>query len=65
VTDRLQDGRRRHVGHSNECYKMGNWYRILMKIGTQTEKSMPSLKVAKAEAYGKKQQKFNVKIDII
>jgi hypothetical protein len=24
VTDRFQDGRRRHVGNLSECYKMGN-----------------------------------------
>jgi hypothetical protein len=34
VTDRFQDGRRRHVGNSSECYKMGNYHPILMKIGT-------------------------------
>jgi hypothetical protein len=50
VTDRFQDGRRRHVGNSSACYKMGNWYPILMKIGTQTDKSMLSSKIKKAEA---------------
>jgi hypothetical protein len=38
VTDRFQDDRRRHVGNSSECYKMGNYHPILMKIGTQTKK---------------------------
>jgi hypothetical protein len=61
VTDRFQDGRRRHVGNSSACYKMGNYHRTLMKIGTQTKTDMLSSKVIKAEAYGKKQQKLNVK----
>jgi hypothetical protein len=42
VTDRFQDDRRRHVGNSSECYKMGNYHPISMKIGTQTEKNMLS-----------------------
>jgi hypothetical protein len=41
----FQDGRRRHVGNSSECYKMGNYHPILMKIGTQTKKNMLSLKI--------------------
>jgi hypothetical protein len=45
VTDRFQDGRRRHVGNSSECYKMGNYHPILMQIGTQTKKKMLSSKV--------------------
>jgi hypothetical protein len=45
VTDRFQDGRRRHVGNSSECYKMGNYHAILMQIGTQTKKNMLSLEV--------------------
>jgi hypothetical protein len=48
VTDRFQDGRRRHVGNSSECYKMGNYHPILMKIGTQTKKNMLSSKATKA-----------------
>jgi hypothetical protein len=49
VTDRLQDGRRRrHVGNSSECYKMGKYHPISMKIGTQTQRSMLSSKVTKA-----------------
>jgi hypothetical protein len=44
---------------------MGNYHPILMNIGTQTKKNMLSSKVIKAEAYGKKQQKVNVKIDIV
>jgi hypothetical protein len=47
VTDRFQDGRRRHVGNSSECYKMGNYHPILMKIGTQTKKNMLSSKITK------------------
>jgi hypothetical protein len=54
VTDRYQNGRRRHVGNSSECYKMVNYHPIFMKIGTQTKKSMLNSKVIKAEAYGKK-----------
>jgi hypothetical protein len=53
VTDRFQDGRRRHVGNSSECYKMGNYHPILMKIGTQTKKNMLSLKITKAEVEAK------------
>jgi hypothetical protein len=41
MIDRFQDGRR-HVGISSECYKMGNYYRTLMKIGTQTKQNMLS-----------------------
>jgi hypothetical protein len=52
VTDRFQDGRHRHFGNSSECYKMGNYHSILMKIGTQTKKSMLSSKIIKAEVYG-------------
>jgi hypothetical protein len=65
VTDRFQDGRRRHVGNSSACYKLGNYHRTLMKIGTQTKTDMLSSKVIKAETYGKKQQKLNVKNDIV
>jgi hypothetical protein len=45
VTNRFQDGRRRHVGNSSKCYKMGNYHPILMKIGTQIRKNMMSLKI--------------------
>jgi hypothetical protein len=66
MIDRFQDGRCRHVGTSSACYKMGNYHRTLMKIGTQTKQNMLSAKVIKAEAYGKKkQQKLNVKNDIV
>jgi hypothetical protein len=65
VKAEFQDCRRRHVGNSSACYKMGNYHPISMKIGTQTKKNMPSSKDIKAEAYGKKQQKLNVKSDII
>jgi hypothetical protein len=53
MTDRFQDGRRRHVGNSSECYKMGNYHPILIKFGTQTKTGMLSSKVTKAEAYDK------------
>jgi hypothetical protein len=45
VTDRFQDGRRRHVGNSSECYKMGSYHPIFMQIGTETKKNMMSLNV--------------------
>jgi hypothetical protein len=61
VTNRFQDGRRRHVGNSSECYKMGNYHPILMKIGTQTKQNMLSSKVIKAEPYGKKAEKIKCK----
>jgi hypothetical protein len=53
VTDRFQDGRRRYVGNSSECLKMGNCHPTLMKIGTQTKKNMFSLKITKAEVEAK------------
>jgi hypothetical protein len=53
----FQDGRCRHFRNSSACHEVGNYHPILMKIGTQTKKSMLSSKVTKAEAYGKKQQK--------
>jgi hypothetical protein len=49
VTDRFQDGRRRHVGNSSACYEMGNYHPILMQIGTQTMKNMLSLKITISE----------------
>jgi hypothetical protein len=52
VTDRFQDGRRRHVGNSSECYKMGNYHPILMKIGTQTKKNMLKFKNHKSGSAG-------------
>jgi hypothetical protein len=55
VTDRCQDGCRRHVGNSSECCKMGKYHPILMKIGTQTKIGMLSSKVMKAKAYGKEE----------
>jgi hypothetical protein len=36
-----------------------------MKIGTQTKQNMLTVKVIKAEAYGKKQKKLNVNNDIV
>jgi hypothetical protein len=45
VINHFQDGRCRHVGNSSECYKIGNYHPILMKIGTQTNKRMLSLKI--------------------
>jgi hypothetical protein len=60
VTDRFEDGRRRHVRNSSACNKMGNYHRTLMKVGTQTKADMLSSKVikAEAEAYGKKAAKI-------
>jgi hypothetical protein len=51
VTDRFQDGRRRHVGNSSERYKLGNYHPILLKIGTETKTDMLSSKIMKAEVY--------------
>jgi hypothetical protein len=53
VTDRFQDGRRRQVCKSSECYKMGNYHPISIKIGTQTKKNMLKLKITKAEVQAK------------
>jgi hypothetical protein len=47
VTDRFQDGRRRHVVNSSECNKIGNYNPILMQIAIQTKKSMPSSEIHK------------------
>jgi hypothetical protein len=44
---------------------MGNYHPILIKIVTQTKQNMLSSNVIKAEAYGKKQPKLNVKNDIV
>jgi hypothetical protein len=52
VTDRFQDGRRRHVGNSSECYKMDNYHPKLMQIGTQIKKNTLSAKIIKVEVYG-------------
>jgi hypothetical protein len=49
VTDRCQDGCRRHVENSSECCKMGNYHPILMQIGRQTKKNMLSSEVTKPE----------------
>jgi hypothetical protein len=51
VTDCFQDGRRRHFGNSSECYKMGNYHLISMKIVIQTKKDMLSSKITKAEVF--------------
>jgi hypothetical protein len=65
MIDRCQDGRHRHVENLSACYKMGNYHRTLMKISTQTKTDTLSSKVIKVEAYGKKQQKLNVKNGIV
>jgi hypothetical protein len=54
---KIQDGRRRHVGNSSACYKIGNYHPMSMKIGIQTKTGMLSSKVTKAEADDKKKQK--------
>jgi hypothetical protein len=51
VTDRFQDGRRRHVGNSSDCYKMGNYLPILMKFGRQTKTGMLSSEITKVKVY--------------
>jgi hypothetical protein len=53
VTDRFQNGRHRHIGNSSECYKMGIYNPILVKIGTQCKKNMLSLKITIPEVYVK------------
>jgi hypothetical protein len=55
VTNRFQDGCRRHVGNSSECYQMGKYHPILMRIGTQTKKNMLSLDVTIPEVTIKSQ----------
>jgi hypothetical protein len=65
VQAKFQDGRRRRVGNLSACYKMGNCHRTLMKVRTQTKTDMLSSNVINAEAYGKKQQKLNVKSGIV
>jgi hypothetical protein len=40
VTDRFQNGRRRHFGNSAECYKMVNYQPISIKFGARTETDM-------------------------
>jgi hypothetical protein len=49
VTDRFQDGRRRYVGNSSACYKVGNCHPISIKIGIKTKKSMLGSTITKAE----------------
>jgi hypothetical protein len=53
VTDCFQDGRRRHIWNSSECYKMGNYHLISLKIGTQTKKHTLKLEITKAEMQAK------------
>jgi hypothetical protein len=65
MTDRVQDGRRYPIGNSSAYYKIGNNHRTFMKIDTQTQQNMLSSKLFNVEAYGKKQQKLNVKNDIL
>jgi hypothetical protein len=45
VQAKFQDGRRRHIGNSSECYKGGNCHPILMKLSEQTKKRMRSSEV--------------------
>jgi hypothetical protein len=47
VYTNFQDGRRRHIGNSSVCYKMGNYHLILMEIATQTKTDMLRSKVTK------------------
>jgi hypothetical protein len=48
VTDHFQDGRRRHVGNSSACSKVGKYHPISIKNNTQTKKNMLSSKITKA-----------------
>jgi hypothetical protein len=62
MIDRFQDGFRRHVGTS----MLWNFHRTRWKLVHWLSKICgSSAKVIKAEAYGKKQQKLNVKNDIV
>jgi hypothetical protein len=51
VTDRFQDGRRRHIGNSSACNKIGNCNPILMQIGTQTKKACRVQKLQKQKRW--------------
>jgi hypothetical protein len=53
VTTKFQDGRRRHIGNSSACYKMGNYHPILMRIAIQTKKSMLSSEITKPGTFAK------------
>jgi hypothetical protein len=53
VQAQFQDIRRRHFGNSSACNKMGKYNPILMQIGTQTKKSMPSSEITKPETFAK------------
>jgi hypothetical protein len=61
VRAQFQDGRRHHVGNSTECYKMSNYHRTLMKIGTKTQQDMLIAKVIKPEVYSEKTAKIKCK----
>jgi hypothetical protein len=50
VQTQFQDGCRRHFGNSSACITMGNYNTILMQIGIQTKKIMPSSEITKPEA---------------
>jgi hypothetical protein len=50
VTIKFQDGCRRHVGNLSECYEMGKYHPILIKIDTQTKENMLSSKFTLPEA---------------
>jgi hypothetical protein len=53
MTDRFQDGCRRQVRNSSECYKMDNYRPMSMKIGTQTKKNMLILKSTLRQVWAK------------
>jgi hypothetical protein len=53
----FQDGRRRHFGNSSECYKVGKYHSILMKIAIQTKIRMPSSEITK------KRRRLSFKMD--
>jgi hypothetical protein len=53
MSDRFQGGRRRDFGNSSECYKMCHDRPVMMTFGTQADTDMLSLKITKAEVYGR------------
>jgi hypothetical protein len=47
----FQDGRRRHVGSSSACYKVGSYHPIFVKFDTQAKTDMLSAIDTKAEVW--------------
>jgi hypothetical protein len=68
MIDRFQDGRRRHVGNSSACYKMGNyiagfdenWYTDSAKHADCKSHKSGSLRQKKAKIKCKKRYRFKM-----